>query len=328
MKSILDNLTDKFYTKKELWPLTLLIFISVVFYLINPAFLSPLNLSNFFAYMPELGLMALGMTYLLISGEFDLSIGSFFGFCPVLMFTLYNKAGIPIVIAFIISIIISAFIGYVNGILVTKVKISSFLTTIGMMLIVRGIALYISKGFPQSSWSTGSSLRTLLSGSFDLGEFTLYASLFWFIIILVIMYLILNKTRFGNWIFAIGGNVKAARARGINTDRVKIQLFILSAVLASLAGTIDAFRISAATPIAGDGYELEVIAMVVIGGTSLYGGTGTIIGTLIGSILLRIMRNGIIIMGVPGLAYKIFVGAVILIMMSIHSFMENRTRGE
>ncbi|MFW5788170.1 MAG: ABC transporter permease [Halanaerobiales bacterium] len=328
MDLIVGSFIEKFKSTKELWPLTILIIMVIVFNIINPAFLSPMNLSNFFAYFPELGIIALAMTLLLISGEFDLSVGSFFGFGPVLLFILHNEAGVPIILAFLISILISGFIGFINGLMVTKVKISSFLTTIGMMLIVRGIALYITDGFPQSSLNTETSLRNILAGSFKIGNYTIYSSLIWFLILLFILHWVLKKTRFGNWIFATGGNARAARARGINTDRVKIILFILTAVFASLAGTMDAFRIANATPVAGNGYELEVIAMVVIGGTSLYGGSGTIIGTLIGSILLRAMRNGIIIMGVPGLAYNIFVGVVILIMMSIHSLMENNTGGE
>ena len=142
------------------------------------------------------------------------------------------------------------------------------------------------------------------------------------------MLVILRMTRFGNWVFATGGNIRAARARGINTDRLKIILFVVSALAASFSGLIDAFRISSVFPIAGQGYELEVIAMVVIGGTSLSGGSGTLIGTLIGAMLLRVMRNGIIVMGVPGMAYNIFVGGIILAMMGIHSVIERKAGGE
>ena len=139
--------------------------LSILFYIINPAFLSALNISNFFAYFPELGIMALCMTYLLIAGEFDLSIGAIFAFAPVIMFALRNNAGIPIEWAWLISIILSAFLGFVNGILVTKVRISSFLATLGMMLIVRGIALFVANAFPQSQWSTDSPLKDVLAGS-------------------------------------------------------------------------------------------------------------------------------------------------------------------
>ncbi len=141
------------------------------------------------------------------------------------------------------------------------------------------------------------------------------------------MLYILRMTRFGIWMYATGGNIKSAVERGINTDRIKIILFIVSAVFAAFSGTIDAFRITSAYPIAGTGYELETIAMVVIGGTSLYGGTGTLVGTVIGSILLRAMRNGIIVLGVPGLAYNIFVGAIILVMLTIYSVMGRGGRG-
>jgi simple sugar transport system permease protein len=268
------------------------------------------------------------MTFLLIAGEFDLSVGSFFAFCPVLMFTLHTKLGIPLVPGFILTLGVCALLGLVNGILVTKVGISSFLTTIGMMLIVRGASLVITNGFPQASWNTESILKPLLSGSVQFGDFEIFASLPWFIVILTIMIVVLRNMRVGNWIFATGGNAKAAKARGIDTDRLKIGLFILSALMASFAGTIDAFRISAVYPIAGQGYELEVIAMVVIGGTSLLGGSGTLVGTVIGVMLLRAMRNGIIVMGVPGMAYNIFVGAIILAMMAIHSVMEKKARGE
>jgi len=324
----LTGALSTFRRTKELLPLTILIGLSILFQAANPAFLSPMNLSNFFAYFPELGMMALAMTFLLIAGEFDLSIGSFFAFCPVLMFTMHNKLGLPLVPAFLVTLVVCALLGLVNGLLVTKVGISSFLTTIGMMLIVRGASLVITNGFPQASWNTESILRPLLAGSVKVGEFEIFSSLPWFIVILATMLIVLKSTRYGNWIFAVGGNARAAKARGIDTDRLKIGLFIISALMASFAGTIDAFRISSVFPIAGQGYELEVIAMVVIGGTSLLGGSGTLVGTVIGVMLLRAMRNGIIVMGVPGMAYNIFVGAIILAMMAIHSIMEKRTRGE
>ena len=324
MRDLLSGLAERYKTTKELWSLTLLIVLSVLFYIINPAFLSALNISNFFAYFPELGIMALSMTYLLISGEFDLSIGAMFAFAPVIMFALRNNAGVPIEWACLISIVLSALFGFLNGILVTKVRISSFLATLGMMLIVRGVALFVANSFPQSQWSTDSWLKDVLAGSLRSGDFSIYSSFIWFLVIFFAMLYILRKTRFGNWMYATGGNLKSARERGINTDRIKIILFTVSAVFAAFSGTIDAFRINSAYPIAGTGYELETIAMVVIGGTALAGGSGTLVGTLVGSILLRAMRNGIIVLGVPGLAYNIFVGAIILVMLAIYSLMGRR----
>ncbi|HTZ51949.1 MAG TPA: ABC transporter permease [Spirochaetia bacterium] len=321
MHDLFSRVAEKYKTTKELWSLTLLVVLGIFFYIMNPAFLSALNISNFFAYFPELGIMALSMTFLLIAGEFDLSIGALFAFAPVIMFALRNNAGIPIELACLISIVLSAVFGFLNGILVTKVRISSFLATLGMMLIVRGVALFVANSFPQSQWSTDSWLKEVLAGSWRSGDYSIYASFIWFLVLFFVMLYVLRKTRFGNWMYATGGNIRSARERGINTDRIKIILFTLSGVFAALSGTIDAFRITSAYPIAGTGYELETIAMVVIGGTALSGGSGTLVGTLVGSILLRAMRNGIIVLGVPGLAYNIFVGAIILVMLAIYSIL-------
>ena len=314
---------------RELGPLAILIVLSAGFYLANPAFLSTMNISNMLAFVPELGIMALGMTYLLTAGEIDLSVGAVFAFCPVLMFVFYNEGLMSLELAFVVVLILAALIGLANGWLVTKIKINSLLVTIGMMLVVRGVALYVSNGFPQATWSTETILKDIFVGTVGtVGEFTIIASLLWFIALAIIFHIVLTNTRFGNWIMAAGGNNKAAVARGVNTDRVRIILFVLSAVLSGLAGVIDALRIASAYPIAGTGYELEIVAMTVIGGTLLFGGRGTIIGTIIGVFLLRSIRNGIIVVGVPGLAYNIFVGAIILIMMAIHSWVERRQLGE
>jgi simple sugar transport system permease protein len=152
-------------------------------------------------------------------------------------------------------------------------------------------------------------------------------SLFWFIAAAVAMGYLLTETKVGNWILATGGNPNAARARGVNVNATKVSLFVLSAVMASFAGVISSIRTSAANPNSGTGYELEVIAMVVIGGTALTGGRGTIIGTVLGIFILRVMRNGIVLIGVPGLAYNIFIGAIILGMMALHSGLERRHQG-
>jgi simple sugar transport system permease protein len=319
----------KLMASREVGPLAIFIALSIGFYLANPAFLSPMNISNMLAFVPELGIIALGMTYLLTAGEIDLSVGALFAFAPVTMFILYNEGLMSLELAFVVAILLSSLIGLINGLLVTKIRITSLLVTIGMMLIVRGIALYITDGFPQATWEAETILKPLLVGTVGAwGGIKILASLLWFIGLAALLQIVLNNTRFGNWIMAAGGNDKAAKARGVNTDRVRISLFILSATLAGFAGVISALRISSAYPIAGTGYELEIIAMAVIGGTLLFGGRGTIIGTIIGVFLLRTIRNGIIIVGVPGLAYNIFVGVIILFMMAVHATIERRQIGD
>ncbi|MEQ8866660.1 MAG: ABC transporter permease, partial [Thalassobaculum sp.] len=174
-------------------------------------------------------------------------------------------------------------------------------------------------------WNAGDQwLATVLVGDLNVGPFRLYMSLFWFILVAVIFWYILSQTKFGNWIQASGGNPGAASARGVNVGRTKLILFMLCSAMAALAGIISSIRTSAANPNSGTGYELEVIAMVVIGGTALMGGRGTIIGTVLGVFILRVMRNGIVLIGVPGLAYNIFIGAIILGMMALHYGLERR----
>ena len=320
-----SSLLRRLIARPEFGPLVLLVVELVVFTAINPNFLSPQNISNTLVFTVELGLIALAMTLLMTSGEFDLSVGSLFGFTPVLMWTLFNSGAVSLELAFAVGLVAAALIGLVNGLFVTRLKIPSFLVTLGMLLVVRGTALFITDGFPQRTWSAeGQWLAELLVGDIFIGPFRLYMSLFWFVVVAIALGYVLTQTKAGNWIQASGGNAVAARARGVNVNKTKIALFILSSVMAGFAGIISSIRTSAANPNSGTGYELEVIAMVVIGGTALIGGRGTIIGTVLGVLILRIMRNGIVLIGVPGLAYNIFIGAIILGMMALHSSLERR----
>ncbi len=313
--------------KPEFGPFVLLIVLLVVFTSINPNFLSPLNVSNTIPFTVEFGLMALAMTLLMTAGEFDLSVGAVFGFSAVLMWTLFNQGIVPLPLAFVIAIAVAALIGLASGLFVTRLKIPSFLVTLGMMLVVRGTALFVTDGFPQRTWNAGDQwIADLLVGDFYIGPFRLYMSMFWFILAAIIFWYILNQTKFGNWIQASGGNPNAARARGVNVNLTKLILFMLCSSMAALAGIISSIRTSAANPNSGTGYELEVIAMVVIGGTALMGGRGTIVGTVLGVFILRLMRNGIVMIGVPGLAYNIFIGAIILGMMALHYGLERRNQ--
>lgn len=318
-------LVRRLVAQPEFGPFVLLVVLLAVFTAINPSFMSALNVSNILTFTVELGLIALGMTLLMTAGEFDLSVGSVFGFSAVLMWTLFNSGATSLEAAFLIAMMIAAMIGCVNGVFVTRLNIPSFLVTLGMLLVVRGSALYLTDGFPQRTWNAeGSWLPAILVGRFDVFGMRFQMSLIWFGGIALMLGYLLNATRFGNWIQASGGAPAAARARGVAVGRVKLTLFVLCSLLAGFAGVISSIRTSAANPNSGTGYELEVIAMVVIGGTALMGGRGTILGTVLGIFILRIVRNGIVLIGVPGLAYNIFIGAIILGMMALHSWLERR----
>jgi simple sugar transport system permease protein len=326
------GLLRRLIAKPEFGPLVLLVLMLVTFTSINPTFLSLTNIGNALTFTVELGLIALAMTLLMTSGEFDLSVGSVFGFAPVVMWTLFNTGTMALPLAFLAALGVALAIGLVNGLFVTRLNIPSFLVTLGMLLVVRGTALWLTNGFPQRTWEAGDQwLASVLVGDFYIPipgaegpGLRIYMSLIWFILLAIVFHYTLTKTRFGNWIQATGGNPGAARNRGVNIGRVKVILFMVSAAMAAFAGIISSIRVSAANPNSGTGYELEVIAMVVIGGTVLTGGRGTIIGTILGVLILRLMRNGIVLIGVPGLAYNIFIGAIILGMMALHAGLERR----
>ncbi|ARQ13704.1 ABC transporter permease [Rhizobium sp. S9] len=319
------SLVRTFIAYPEFGPFVLLIAMLVVFTAINPAFLSLINIGNALTFTVELGLIALAMTLLMTAGEFDLSVGSVFGFAPVVMWTLFNADVLPLPLAFLAGIAVALAIGLFNGLFVTRLAIPSFLVTLGTLLVIRGTALWLTAGFPQRTWEAGEQwLAQLLVGDFYIGNLRVFMSLIWFVALALVLHYVLTRTRFGNWIQATGGNPNAARNRGVPTARVKVILFMLSAAMAAFAGIISSIRVSAANPNAGTGYELEVIAMVVIGGTVLTGGRGTILGTMLGVLILRLMRNGIVLIGVPGLAYNIFIGAIILAMMALHAGLERR----
>ena len=317
-------LIQRLTSTPEFLPFTLVVVLTVVFAALTPHFLSRGNLSNLLAFTPELGMIALGMTVLMTSGEFDLSVGSVFGFTPVLMWTLFNEGVASLEVALMIALVVAVGIGFVNGWFVTRLKIPSFLVTLGMMMTIRGVALYTTSGFPQRTWRAESWLMDIVAGSFYIGEFRLYASIFWFIGFALLLGYVMTQSRVGNWIQAAGGNAVSARARGVRVAQTKTWLFMLTAFMAAYAGITSSIRVAAANPNSGTGYELEVIAMVVIGGTALAGGRGTILGTVLGVLMLRMMRNGIVLIGVPGLAYNIFIGVTILTMMALQSYLARR----
>lgn len=308
-----------FLRKPQAASLLILIVLLLAFAFKAPMFFSGRNIGNMLAFMPELGLIALAMCLLLTAGEFDLSVGAVFGFVPCVVMILAQGGTLAIGPALLVGLLIALGIGLVNGLVVTKVGISSFLVTLSMLLIVRGTALYTTQGFPLSSWNEPGLFVTLLAGQFEVAGLRLYASLLWFLGLAALAAYVLNVAKLGSWITAIGSNRAAAVARGVPADAVKIGLFMATSAIAAFAGMISAFRINNANPNSGTEYELEVIAMVVVGGTALTGGRGTILGTIVGVVMLRAIRNGIVMVGVPALAYSIFVGGIILTMLILHA---------
>jgi simple sugar transport system permease protein/ribose transport system permease protein len=252
--------------------------------------------------------MSIGMTFVIINAEIDLSVGSTYGFAGIAAAYLLRGGHSPI-IAFIAAIGAGILVGCINGFFVTTARVPAFIATLGMMQVVRGGAFAISQGRPISGFPDTE------NWFFMLGE-----KLFDVIPIQVIIMFVLNiaagillaKTKFGFKTYAVGGNERAARLAGIDITRVKVLGFVIMGALSALGGIIGLAYLNSVTPTSGSGREMDVIAAVIIGGTKLSGGKGTILCTFLGAAIMGVVRNGMVLMGVPAFYQEALIGAVIL----------------
>ena len=321
-KSISDRLRGLF-TKHPVvgaGVVTLMLFILFAWWGEN--FLSVYSLNTMLFVVAEWGIIALGVTLLMIAGEFDISVGSVLALCGVLAIFMLN-AGLPPPIAVVMTLIIGVAIGLLNGLAVVKLGVPSFIVTLAGMMFWRGVILVTTEAFPVSP-DHKSAFFDIFSYRFDNG---FNVSVLWFVVVAVILGFILHRTRFGNWIFATGGNKLAAIQAGVPVNRVKLIVFSLTAGLAGLAGIIEMSRFAQVGPQRGLLVEMYTIAIVVIGGTRLAGGFGSVVGTVLGLILMAITKNGLSLMGVPGYWFDGCVGAVILIAVIINTNAQRRVLG-
>lgn len=284
----------------------------VVFSLFEPGFFTLRNFTGIFTLVSELGIMAIGIAFLMIAGEFDLSVSSVYALSGSIFVVLANSMNS--VIALIITLIAAAIIGLLNGMLTLRARIPSFITTLGMMMFLRGIMLGITGG-ETVIYRGDAIVPTMLSRFIGYG---FRPSHIWFIALTILFSFILTRTRYGNWVFATGGKKEVARAMGVNVNRVKIENFMISSVLAALSGCIVLSRFRLANAALGMGMELEAIAAAVIGGTFLMGGYGTIFGALLGASVVGMMRTGLVMAGAPAFWYRAFVGAILIIAATIN----------
>lgn len=314
----------KIYMEKpELAALVMLVLLVTVFQIRSDGiFLSLINLRGILGILPEIGLVVIGVTVLMICGEFDLSVGSVFALMPMTMAVLLTD-GIPFPLAVLAGLLVCAAIGFVNGYLTIKYKIPSFITTLGMLFIARSLTIVISGGFPPllpndlPNW-----LFTVFVGPADLFRM----SFVWFVAIAILTSLMLSRTNFGNWIRATGGFLPAADAMGIPTARVKIACFMLCSVLAGFAGMIQVLRLGSPLPSIGEGWELFAITAAVIGGTSLLGGIGTVAGGVIGAILIRVIDNGLVLSQVDANWFKFAIGFLTIFAVVANAWLNKRAK--
>lgn len=282
------------------------------FSIFSSKFLTLRNITGILTIVSELGIMAIGVAFLMIAGEFDLSVSSVYALSGFLFVTLANRFNSPI--AFVITLAIAVFIGFCNGMITLRAHIPSFIATLGMLLFLRGSLLAITGG-ESVSYKSDAIMPIMLTRFIGYG---FRPSHIWFFLLTLLFSLVLTNTRYGNWVFATGGNKEVARAMGVNVNKVKVTNFMLSSLMASLSGCIVISRFNLANASFGTGMELEAIASAVIGGTFLTGGYGTIIGVFFGAFLMGMMRTGLVMIGAPAYWYQAFVGAILIIAATIN----------
>jgi ribose transport system permease protein len=288
--------------------------------LATPLFLTSDNLLTVAQQIALLGIVATGMTLLMVAGELDLSVGSAYGFLAVFVAWLVGEQGLDPVLAVAATLALGAAIGMVNGTITTRLAIPSFVVTLAMLGILRGLALLLADGLPvdvgeHETWNAIVSGRVF-------GQIP--AQAVWFAAIVAAGAFVLAKTKFGSDVYATGGNASAAANAGIATHRTKLLCFVVTGVLVAVSACILAGWLGSAEPSTGQGFELSVIAAVVIGGTGLAGGTGSVVGTFLGAAVIGMISNGLVLTGVNDYWQQVVTGGIILLAVVVQRYTGRR----
>ncbi len=283
----------------------------------SPAFLSKRNILNLLRQSSIIGIISAGMTFVIISGNFDISVGAVAALSGAITMKLATL-GVPLVLSMVIAIAVCSGIGFINGIFVSKVGVPSLIATMAMVTIVRGLLLMLTGGYPITE---NFPLLDFLGNEYLLG---IPVPVILFFIVVVIAHIVLTKTKFGRHVFSVGGNQEASKLNGINVDGYKIKVFIINAILAGIAGIVLTGRLGTATAIAGEGYDMDAISSVVIGGTSVAGGSGSVIRTVIGVLLMSVINNSFNLLSVNIYFQYIFKGLIILIAVGADSYSKKK----
>jgi simple sugar transport system permease protein len=306
----------KLLLRPEPAALVAFILLTVVFSIGSPIFLTTETFVSIMSVASELGIVAIGMTLLMIGGHFDLSVGAVLGLSSWFVVTLMNQYGIPAPIAFAAALVLAAFLGFVNGFIVVKARMNAFVVTLGTMLVFRGSLIALTGGFPVTV-PIPAEVKALAAGPLLPGGFQM--SLVWFLLIVAGATIVLLRTKLGNWIQAAGQNPNAARNLGVPVDRITIMLFMQASVLAGITGCIQVARFATVDATRGQGVELQAIAVTVIGGTLLTGGYGSAVGTALGAVVFAMIGIGLVLNRVPGYYYMIIQGAIVLAAVSMNT---------
>ena len=314
-------------------PLVFLLVLMLVFSVMEPRFFSELNLFNVMRQISITGLIALGMTFVILTGGIDLSVGSIVALAGLVAGAL-NKgssantltlddtvvAGYPLIVSVAVAALIGLAAGLVQGVAITTLNVPPFVVTLGGLSAFRGAALLYSGGGPISSFDDAYRFW----GQGKLGPVPVPVIIF--LAAALLCHIVLRHTRCGRHIYAIGGNAEAARLSGLNVRGLTLSVYVIVGLFAGLAGFVLSSRLNSAEAVAGQGYELTVIASVVIGGTSLFGGLGGVLGTVVGAILIGVLINGLVLMNVSPYIQQIIIGVIIVLAVAFDRFVKGRRR--
>jgi len=316
-------------------PLIFLISLMIAFTIAEPRFLSPFNLFNVMRQISITGLLAIGMTFVILTAGIDLSVGALLAFAG-LVGAAVAKGGLddrfavgasvtaanPFWLALLAAIAIGLAGGAIQGLAVTRLRVPPFVVTLGGLTAFRGAALLFSGGGPISGfdpaytwWGQARLFGTLLPVPVVI-----------FVLFALIAHFVLRYTQFGQHVYAVGGNAQAAEMSGVNVRRVTLLVYVISGFFAGLAAFVLSARLNSAEAVAGLGVELTVIAAVVIGGTSLFGGFGTIFGTVIGAMLIGVLTNGLVLMNVSTFIQQIIIGVILVLAVAFDQYVETRRK--
>jgi inositol transport system permease protein len=314
-------------------PVIFLAILMTVFAIMQPRFMTALNLLNVLRQVSISGLLAIGMTFVILTAGIDLSVGSLLALCGLAAaivakgsaagnFEAMNLAafGYGWETALMVAVAVGLAGGLIQGVAITKAKVPPFVVTLGGMSVFRGAALLISGGGPISGFDPEFQF---------LGQGRIWGvptPVIIFIGFAILAHLALRYTRFGRQVYAVGGNPEAARLSGLKVPRILLSVYVIMGFFSGLAGFVLAARLNSAEAVAGIGYELTVIASVVIGGTSLFGGVGTIFGTVIGAVLIGVLLNGLVLMNVSSYIQQIVIGLIIVLAVAFDTFAKSRRR--
>ncbi len=278
--------------------------------LLTPSFFSTNNFMAIFRNSAAIGVIGLGMTFVIIAGGIDLSVGANFAACGVIMILMQGSLGLPLPLAILVTCISGATIGFINGFIISKAKLPPFIVTLAMQVLLRSIVMYLTKG---------ATMRGVRDPAFtSIGNGSVFGGLptpfFIFLVIALIMHIILSKTKLGTYVYAVGGNEIAARYTGIKVDAVKIATYVLIGLMAAFASIMEVSRMASVSPtVSGVQYELEAVISAIVGGTSFSGGKGKILGTILGAIMLFIISNMLIHLNISTYLSGAVKGTVILV---------------